>query len=251
MLVTKRNKCGVAIGEVYFAPSPTITVGGADVIIYLQSRQERIDAVCFHTIHIDLRLPSDELFDRIVSRARQRIRRAEREQIGYALIDQPSEADIRRFCRFYDRFASSKGIPASNLAKLQVLAGQDALVLSAVFDHNSVLCMHASIADGERARILYMASTYKMFDDSAYRNHIGRAHRLQIWRDIVALKNKNLTIFDLGGLAIDETSQELRNINTFKRSFGGVEVVEYNILQPLTYLGQAAVWYQRWKRGGV
>jgi lipid II:glycine glycyltransferase (peptidoglycan interpeptide bridge formation enzyme) len=96
-----------------------------------------------------------------------------------------------------------------------------------------------------RAMLLLSASHFRDFADSATRQSLGRANRCLCWKDMISFKNSGFRVYDFGGLPQDEADQELQQIGSFKRGFGGREVVEYSGPRGITLLGKLACLIKR------
>jgi len=247
MLVFKRNKYLLRIAEVYFNTGELNNITGIDVVMYVQSACNKRGAKEFNTLLIDLGKDEQVLFAELSRNTRDKIKKAHnKDELQYIILTSPSEGEIQEFITFYDIFAVDKGLSGSNRKKLQALNQCASLVLTLVKDKNErVLCYHAYITDGNRVRCLYSASHYRNFNESSFRSMLGRANRYLHWMDIRSFKEKGYRYYDFGGLSLDKSNQDLKNIDDFKRGFGGTTVKEYNYFHPKSVLGRIAVKLKR------
>jgi hypothetical protein len=103
--------------------------------------------------------------------------------------------------------------------------------------NDETLVMHSYILDCESLRVaLYKSSSsYHVEQNAAKRNFIGRANRWLHFQDINYFKSYGFKVYDFGGYAKSTLDAKLKNINNFKKSFGGSIVeesnyVSYNVL---------------------
>ncbi len=247
MLVIKRNKLFLKIAEVYFSTQHEVNIPDVDVVMYIQSLKNRGNCKEFKTLHIDLSEDEGVLFSNFRKNARYEIKRAEtKDNLNFFSTNNPTTQEINNFAFFYDKFAQAKRVSICNVSKLNALARTNALHISGVMDDQTRgLCYHAYINDGIRARLLYSASHHLNEKDSSLRSLIGRANRHLHWVDMKSFKENGISIYDFGGLALNEVDISLKGINDFKRSFGGREIIEYNSFESKTILGKFALLYSR------
>ena len=55
---------------------------------------------------------------------------------------------------------------------------------------------------------------------------------------MLAFKEAGFSLYDWGGLFIDESRPEAKRINDFKRQLGGKEVNYYEFVRPMSFLGR-------------
>lgn len=242
MIRVTRKKYGVRITDIFFADSVTNLNDDSAVCFFVQAHASHPSLKPFRTSVIDLSKPLDHLSARLSKNTRYKISRAEREGIIPRLVESPSEQEALLFAQYYDTFASQKGLPKTNIAKLQALCRATSLILSSSSDGDgNLLVAHAYIKDASlgRARLLYSASQFRSLDDSSDRNKIGRANRLLHWYEILTLKQMGYRLYDLGGLSDDSNDRDKKDIARFKLEFGGDAITEYTGLVPRTYFGRA------------
>jgi hypothetical protein len=152
----------------------------------------------------------------------------------------PTRNHIAEFGEFYNGFARSKNLRGCNIPKMLALNDVNSLAITSAYaESGELLCYHAYIVDGYRARLLYSASHYRNMPDSAHRSLIGRANRYLHWRDISFFKKQYYSIYDFGGLSLNEEA-ELKSIDEFKMGFGGQVVMEYNFIHTNNYIARVA-----------
>ena len=189
----------------------------------------------FHTLLTDLTISEEELFRKCSATVRNEIKRAEREGVIFSY-----NTSIERFVPFFNNFARIKGLKQIQDSKLKAY-GKYLVITEAAIDNN-VLASHSYIIDEESGRVrLYQSATQRFSEDLDY-NLIGRANKYLHYRDMLKFKEMNFSVYDWGGIAHDTTDSSLLGINKFKKSFGGVESVEYN------YASLPYTWFMSLKR---
>lgn len=243
MLRIDRRKLGVRIADVYFHAVGDPPISNVDVAFLQQSERPVGRSTRFGTLHIELERSLDELFGALSSTNRNSVRRAgDKDRVVTVVLDAPSAEDVRRFAEFYDEFARSRGLSPANRAKLEALRAAGGLALShGGTEEDRELCQHAYIKDERRVRLLHSASRFREVGDSAGRSLIGRANRYLHWQGIVHWKASGAAIYDFGGLSLDPQNENLRNIDEFKLSFGGRQVIEYNCVLANGWVGRLAL----------
>lgn len=254
MLITLRRKYLLKIGEVYFTPDYKQKVESADIVAYLHSLKPCEGASELYTLHIDLSQSKEKLFSGISKRTRRRINTAiNKDCLDYLINCSPTDQEIKKFAVFYNIFARNKGIGKCNPNKLKALRDEKGLFISTVRNKKGEnLCYHAYLGDTEFTRILYSASHFRLSEETAWRNLIGRANRFLHWMDLNYFKDQGFLIYDFGGLALNTENEVLNNIDRFKLGFGGKILSEYAFYQSQNVWGSLALKFRDYKvqRGG-
>ncbi len=241
MVSIVRAKYGIPITDIFFDSAASVADPRSALSFFVQSSAPQPGFVPFKTQLIDLTQPPGEIFSRISSNCRYKIKRAEREGCIPVLSASPLSQDVLRFSEYFDEFARQKRLPRANRPKLTALADASALILSSVSQANEQpLAMHAYVLDSRirRARLLYSSSHFRGLEDSGMRNLVGRANRLLHWHEMEQLHHLGLHDYDFGGLPLNNRDEAKNAIARFKREFGGREVVEYNGLKPGSAFGR-------------
>jgi hypothetical protein len=237
MLVLRKKKLFLKLEEVYFCEDYMKYSTDADIVLFYQSKKEYLPGHPKHTLHIDLTKDKDQLFKQLEIRTRQYINKAKRTGLMYFFNDSPSFEDLEDFSKFYNEFARLKGIPTVDPRKFLNFRAVNSFVITCIKDSDgSTLCYHAYIVDGCRTRSLYSASHFRSSNSSEYRNMIGCANKYLHWLDMLAFKEKGLSIYDFGGMALKD-DEVLKGIDRFKLGFGGEVLTEYNFYQARSMLG--------------
>ena len=241
MITIARSKYGIPISDIFFASGDACPDPHSAVSLFVQARSKQPGFYPFKTHIIDLSEKPHNLFSRVSSNGRYKIKRAAREGCVPSMNTMPTAHDITVFSDYFDEFARQKSLPPANRQKLSALGAADSLFLSAVRDPSGEpLAMHAYVRDPliRRVRLLYSASHFRGTDDSVARNLIGRANRLLHWHEIEQLHEQRYLQYDLGGMPVDDSDPAKNAIAQFKREFGGQEIVEYNGYRATSLLGK-------------
>ena len=195
----------------------------------------------FYTIEFDLSASEDALFSKVRPEARRQIRRCgESGEVVYEHFFPCETAQVARFFAAYDDLAARKGLAAIDRELTAEYARAGLLDLSLVRTTDGrELAWHANFRTPQRARQLHSIAFFR--EDKAERQMVGRAHRFQTWRDILAFKEAGIPVFDLGGWYNGKTDTELLKVNEFKEEFGGSIARRYICERGLTLRGRVYV----------
>lgn len=253
MLIIQYKEKGLSIAEIYGDSKEETTLSHIDLMTYFQMREIGYDAAQwslykrFKTLYINLESDLDTLFSNVHRSTRNEINRASKERFHFDWKMKPTESEVEVFCSFYNQFAKSKNIPLVRTPKIKALIEKDALALSSISDeHGNTLCYHAYIVYGGRATSLYSAS-HRLYRGSPQNRTISKANKYMHWLDMKTFKEQGYRLYDFGGISIDDNNTELQNVNKFKKSFGGKEVLEYKRYQAISWKGRLGLFYLRWK----
>lgn len=178
--------------------------------------------VPFHTIHIDLLLKEDTIFNGFSKNTRYEVRRSDKDGVNHRVVE-----NIDEFIEFYAAFASSKKRALISQDDLTCY-GEHLIITAAV--HNGVdLVMHSYLVDKKASivRLLHSASNFRSTTTHEFRQIIGRANRYLHWMDILRFKTEGFFVYDFGGYALHNVDDDLVKVNEFKRGFGGTVVEQY------------------------
>lgn len=188
-------------------------------------RDMRLEPV--QTIHIQLQKSEEILFAEIEKENRRQIRKAEKRQLNYVVLDKPTDEQLKKFQEFYNRHARKKKTyrcRSHNLHTLKKLAEKNGLVFTYMTDenHNNIYCYRIYVTDEETAMTLYSASDIELQAAPETKRLSSEANRLLIWKNILRFKERGVKVLDMGGLT------EEPSIQKFKRGFGGNVVTVYS-----------------------
>jgi len=177
---------------------------------HLASPGERLINIA--TFVVDLTRDESELFSRMSSDYRRKIRKAENLGVKIAVYDQPGPDLIYKFSSDYAQFAASRGIDSFNpdtLAKMYAEGNGLLLIIE---------------RDGDVTHYLHICTVRKtaifMYGFGASRENDGAGQYLH-WRAMMELKARGCDWYDLGGVPDMDRSN---GIFCFKEGFGGVLV---------------------------
>jgi hypothetical protein len=238
----RRN--GLEVAEAYFdddLPEPLPSVDLLRALAVLEPRSARAWRGR-HTLTIDVTASEDDLLGQMGKTTRYKIRRAmTRDGLGAETFDSPSPDVLRAFSDYYDEFARSKSLRRIFRPRLDAMARAGMLVLSRVARQDGrPLAWHAYAATRGHALLMYSASLFRGYGDSADRNMIGRANRYLHWHDILWCKRAGYPAYDLGGFDEAEQDPVTRRINEFKQGFGGQVRPTHACTSALTAKGHVA-----------
>lgn len=193
--------------------------------IYVQSKIKGNLTVEFLTSHIDLKLPETTLWNLISKSFQNEIRKAEKDGWELTIIEAPTDKEILEFKGFFDNFARNKKIAFSDIDLMRALISCGSLYLIHIRKHDQKLMVYnAYIHDMNRVRLLYSSNNLYSHDNSS--QVVGRNSKLLHWRAINHFKKNGFTLYDMGGLSTIDRPPHAQ-INKYKRSFGGRDVIEY------------------------
>jgi hypothetical protein len=216
----------------------------ADVIRCLQLKTPLQDCITsdFKTIWIDLTKSEDELFAAVHRNTRNRIRRADRDNLRYDYWDSPSAEQRRLFCDFFEQNAIHSASARELHRWTAAHAGNGTLDMSRISDEEDrVLVWHAYYRDKQYARGKYSVSLSRD-SNSEVRALIGRANRYLTWEDIKRFKKAGLSVYDLGGWYAGRDDAKLLMVNRFKEEWGGQIVTAFHCTRALTFKGRLFLW---------
>jgi len=252
--VLTRKKFGFfKVSDVYYADSIQNAITDEDVIYFVQSREDNPykdnEKTMFNTLHIDITKDIEELLKNFDRRTRTDIRKVEdKGMVETHFYTEVTDKIITEFEEYYNIFSDIMGIAPMNKGLVEALSKSGHIVVSKacygscgasdVCKKDDILAMHMYIVDEDRARVLYSGSSRFSFDKDADKHFVARANRMLHFKDIQGFQNMGKTIYDFGGLFLDEAIPSHLGIDRFKRGFGGDVVVEYSYPYPVTRKGR-------------
>jgi hypothetical protein len=233
-----------SVAETFFTTDPPAV--DVDVVEWIQApaRVPRARCTAFDTIVIDLTSRRSALWGGMNKETRYEVRRAaNRDGITYREARRPDEVMLTHFVSFYDKFTREKRLAGPDPRRLTALSRAGALELSAVYDSDGrELGWHAYYRGDRRTVLLHSASALPWVEASDQRNFLGRANRFHHWSDLVHFQNGGLCVYDLGGRS---GSPALSGIDSFKASFGGAVIREWNCVLPRSSRGAVVIGVRR------
>lgn len=226
ILTIERHILNTNVKTFYFVRDAPPEVEGVNIIGYLHSFVPMPSLRCYETNQIDLLQTEEELLMATNSSTRRQIRRAMELDFEFAVLENPTDADLNQFRTFYNQFARNKKTDLCNayhMETMKLLREKDALVITYLqAKDGSTLGYRVYIMDGFLTNNIYSASHFRLMDDHHSKKILGRANRYLIWKSLLYFKEKGCEVYDMGGLTDDE------NIRRFKVGFGGEVVTVYS-----------------------
>jgi len=181
----------------------------------------------FHTLHIDLKQDEDDIFKQFHSNTRNEIRKnLKSDEVAFYYKENLTEKDIVKFMDELNSFMGQKEHSIDLGYQLKQAKDFNKNILLTYVEKDSiVLASHLYLYDENRAR--YKSGVSHRMDDNIDAKVVGRSNRSLHWFDIKLFKEKNITIYDLGGLAHNTEDKAKLNINKFKERFTKNQVIEY------------------------
>jgi lipid II:glycine glycyltransferase (peptidoglycan interpeptide bridge formation enzyme) len=174
------------------------------------------------TTLINLLEDSENLFNGIKPGYRYEIRRAEKLNAAFQVIEKPDNECLRYYLESYAEFAKTKELdPSLNFARLKAFSGSGALRITKVLISGQVVTMHSYLVDDNERVVLLYSHHNVAYTDKVAR---GFANKFHHWSDMKYFKEKGIKYYDMGGLDFVNTP----GIAEFKKSFGGTEHIAYN-----------------------
>jgi lipid II:glycine glycyltransferase (peptidoglycan interpeptide bridge formation enzyme) len=211
--------------------------------IALQKGETLLGARESKTLVSDLTLSEEKLLVCCTSTIRNEIRRAKKDGASCAQYSGKFLFGIKGLFRQFDEayaemYRQKKMTAVSVRGYLRTLAAAGFLTMSISKIGNEVVAYHVYVTGDRIARLLYSVSIFRVCEENAMRNAVGRANRLLHYEDMLWFKKQGFITYDWGGYATDPA---LASINAFKAGFGGTLVSRYyakvtsNMLVPVVY----------------
>lgn len=248
--IMERSKMGIVkLSDTYYAESISAGCSGEDVIYFNQCREAYGSDSVFHTLHIDLTLSEEALLKAFDRRTRTDIRKVRDTGMIVTHFDTViSDEMVKEFQTYYNSFANTKGISPVNLELVNAARKNNNICITKACYGKScegvtcceedILCMHMYLIDENRSRVLYSASSRFDFDRETDKHFVARGNRLLHFDDMMSLKEHGISIYDFGGLFLDDEEPSHQGIDRFKKGFGGEIVDEYSYPYPVTTKGK-------------
>ena len=193
------------------------------------------------TMMTDLRRPLDELFGCLSSSCKNRIHKAERENLVFEVF---TAAELKKdpnlmesFKRDFAEFIRLKGInSAFNEKAIRQYIDSGALVLTKVSKGNVCYAQHTFISDGRQTRGLYSVSNFRT--EGLDTKISANANRYLHWKEIEYLRRHGFETYDWGGIRDDRKPS---GVDAFKMEFRGQICTQFNVLSGKTARGKAAI----------
>jgi lipid II:glycine glycyltransferase (peptidoglycan interpeptide bridge formation enzyme) len=207
--------------------------------VYYQARVDKkpFGFICtpFYTILNTLDIPEQEIIKGFTSTVRNEVRRSERENVQWCLMDSLDE-----FRLFHNAFAAAKG---AYMADEGLIEGyKDKLVITCASLNEKVLAAHAYLCDREAKTVRLLLSSNIRLTERIDANLVGRANKFLHFKDMVHFKENGYLVYDFGGFAYNTNEKQRQGINAFKQSFGG-KLVQHTNYQSWLYWLSSKLFY--------
>jgi len=244
---------GIQIGEIYFTETPPVPQLRVDLLRFISVLSPADPLQHWHqgyTLIIDLSQPEEDVFSQMEKDTRYEVRRAmTKDNITISYTRDRNTGELTAFCRYYDEFAQAKALRPVYRERLEQLAQHGMLTLSrAQREDGTILVQHAYVTSGMQASLLHSASHFRLSNETASRNLIGRANRYLHWQDMCIFQQQGIAVYDMGGIDATGRTPETTRIAEFKKSFGGTIVPVYSKTTHCSLKGLLALHLLKWMR---
>lgn len=250
LAVNRRRKLGISFDEIYFVDDYQQALTDADlsVVIFCGNYPPRLPHKIKGNIGIDLSQPVEKIFAGFSRAFRQDIRNSIRDD--YFLVERrtkPDEKELEAFCEYFNEFSRQKSIHTISRGNLEYFIEADSFLYTKVLDKKTgqPLCFLTYILHKNRASGQFGCSHFRLMQESAERNKIGKANKYLHYQNMLYFKEKGYSFYDFGGYHADENGDPLTGIDRFKKYFGGVPFTEYAFFYPRTLAGKLVLSFKK------
>jgi len=193
----------------------------------------------FYTRLIDLSKTPEQLLAEMKDTTVAKIRQATEQDRTCLQPCDPSVPQVMdQFQTMWNRFAAAGKTAPMDRNWLAPMVKAGALDLTAAKDsQGELLAFQATYQHRQRARQLMVVSAFPSNSGVGMRKKIHRANCLLHWDAMLRMKKLGIRYFDFGGWYPGKTDIQLLGINSFKESFGGEIVRDYECKRILTLKG--------------
>ncbi len=240
------RKHGLKVNAVWFCENlqAAIDASTADIVFFHGIDDPGLDnsfVIPQKTMITDIREPVEELFSRISSSCKNRIHKAEREnlkfEVFYTADLKADPALLDSFVRDFSEFTKQKGIRnAYNKNAVMHYIKSGDLILTKVTKGSVCYAQHTFISDGRHTRGLYSVSNFRA--GGMDKKISANANRFLHWKEIEYLHQKGFETYDWGGITDDK---QPNGVDAFKLEFRGRTCDYSNVFVARTPKGNAAV----------
>lgn len=193
----------------------------------------------YQTSVIDLHQGEQDLFQRIHPRYRSYIRAAEKNNLEYAPVTQPTKEDCSRLAATFKTFAKHKTILPIRNSWIKALHQSKNICFTKIRMNETDIITHVYLFD--KSNIILTHTFHNLdFKDERVRSD---ANKLLHWKDILLFKKMNYQQYDFGGI----NPEKLPGISNFKLNFGGEVKEYYRYIQTTSLLFLISNLYKRIK----
>ncbi len=242
----KYNKYILSLDEIwdYYDEKETNKDKGTDILIRKITHKEQGD-LCRKrkTLITDLEGSKEDIYHMFDNQVKRAIKKALTLDIKCEFFSSKDILEnndlIEEFKMNYYEFIKKKNLHSSNLDKIKMYAQNNNLILVRGSIDNKPVIFRTVIHDEKYARGILMVSNFRNYDTRKEQNNIAHLNKYVIYQEMLYLKDKNLKIYDWGG--ISEETEEQARISYFKRQFGGKDLEYYETITACSLKGKAAL----------
>ncbi len=240
------KKRGLRINAIWFCDDPAEAYknSSADIVFFHGTENPGLKGSIIipqKTMITDFDRPLKDIFGSFGSSCRNRIHKAEREDMTFTVHDAEELISnpelLISFKNEYAEFTSTKGIENSyNEAAMEEYIKKGAVLLTKVTKDGVYYAQHISVTDGRHTRGLYSVSRFR--DAGLDKKITGNVNRYLHWREITYLYDCGFTAYDWGGIS-SETAPN--GVDRFKMEFHG-RICQYdNVIAGKTLKGKTVI----------
>lgn len=174
----------------------------------------------FLTLISNLEKTEEELFSKINSDFRNKIRRGVRLNLRASFNSSPDDKFIDDYIRSVNIFFQSRNMSLIDLNRLNGLLNSNCVSFAQVFQEDKLIVTHCYVHDDKRVRLLTSNHSIEI-EDGMLR---GNANKFLHWEAMRYFKQIGFCTYDWGGIDKNSGNQIAR----FKLKFGGTEDKNYN-----------------------
>lgn len=234
------------IREMAFGTGSDTKASSCDVV-YMHSNDVEVtenSGICKkqYTLVTDLTIEENELLSKIKKNCRYEIRRAEREEAIYTILDAGELKNhpeiVDEFEKTYNKMFEIKGLEGYSFNKSLVKAGINAgaVVITKCQDKTDVdlVVYHLYLSDFNNSVLVYSASPVWDNPEKEKINSIGRMNKYLHWKDMLYFKSMGCQRFEWGGITDPDNPN---GIDKFKMEFGGDAACFINYIRANSLIG--------------
>jgi len=195
----------------------------------------------FYTLHVDLRLPQEQILANMRKNYVRDIKAGEtKDGLVCEINPAPTEQDLTDFTRFYDANPGSPDQQPAALERYREFWGAGLIHLSQVRNpEGGILAAHCLLClKGSRTIQLSAQVSLRSGDQQkSLGTAVGRANRWLFYREFLYYKGQGLETYDLNGWYAGVTDQKRLQINQFKEGFRGRLLYGFDCEEPKGPMG--------------
>ena len=191
----------------------------------------------FVTTCLDLTRSPDDLLNEVNRTTRYHIRKGGKLGVETQVFDHPTAEQIMKFVEGHRADSRKRGLGGIEPERVNRLVGAGAFTITQALLDGRVLATHGYVHDETRARLLVSYGAPDLADEALR----GYANKLLHWEDLLAFRDSGRSVYDFGGIDLDEAA----GIARFKLSFGGNTEKSRNFVAWSGLYGSLRRWQER------